>query len=121
MEKVAAAQVNQYLIKSAQVIRDLAAENKNLKAELANRDRHDQAEKIASVAVERGLVAEEEADTYAEHLANGGEDLKMIEDFVGRSPVGVPLGTLKEKTASAEHSTGEQDVLTAFLLGSDVG
>lgn len=119
MEKISAAQVNEYLLKCASTIRSQQAQIKDLQADKESRDRRDHAEKIASVAVDRGLLEAEEAAEYAEHLVKGDEDLKMVEDFMGRRAAGVPLGQVKEKTASAETGTGELDVLTAFLLSSD--
>ncbi len=121
LEKIGSAQVNEYMVKAAHILRSQSAEISTLKAKVASFERQKYAEKIASVAVERGVLAEDESDEYVERLASGGEDLKMVEEFVGRASHGLPLGRALEKTASTESETpvGE-DVLTNFLLNSDL-
>jgi len=121
LEKISAAQVDNILIKSASVIRQQDARIHELEAELARRDRREHAEKIAEVAVDRGIMDEDDAEEYAEKLASSAEDLTMVEEFVGRAAAGVPLGRSLEKVASdSEGGEGETDVLTAFLLTSDL-
>lgn len=122
MEKISSAQLDGYLVKAAQLLRAQQEEINSLKATVASFERREQAEKIASLAVERGALAEDEADEYAEHLATSDQDLKMVEDFVGRASHGLSLGKPLEKTASAEGSEGDGqvDVLTAFLMNSDL-
>ena len=108
------------------VVRKLTATNveiteHRLKTKIASYERKEQAEKIASIAVQRGIMAEDEAPEYAEHLASGGEDLKLVEEVVGRTSRALPLGKMLEKSASADNGNipvGE-DVLTNFLLSSD--
>ena len=80
------------------------------------------AEKIAHRAVERGIMDVDEADSYASDLAESSEDLDLVEDFVGRAAAGVPLGKTLEKTAADANGgeDGESDVLTTFLLSSDI-
>lgn len=121
LEKLSHVQVNEYMIKAAHALRGQQTKIASLEAKIAEFERKEQAEKIASIAVSRGVLAEDEANEYAERLASGGEDLKMVEDFVGRATNGLPLGRTLEKTASAEN--GEvpvgDDVLTNFLLNSD--
>jgi cell division septum initiation protein DivIVA len=121
LEKIAAAQVDEYMAKAASALRTLSTENAQLKTKIAEFERKEQAEKIASIAVDRGVLAEDEATEYAERLISGGEDLKMVEDFVRRSSGGLTLGKTLEKTASAENDVpeGQMDVLTRFLLGFD--
>jgi hypothetical protein len=118
LEKLSADQVNDYMIKAAGLLRAQQAQIHELEGELVTRGRRDHAEKIASHAVDRGIMSDDDAKTYAEHLVESDEDLKMVEDFVGRAAAGVPLGATLEKQASAEDSGGEADVLTAFLLSS---
>ena len=60
----------------------------------------------------------EEAEEYAQSLAQGDKDLDMVEEFVNRTAAGVPLSSSLQKTASASDSS-ESDVLTNFLLTSD--
>jgi hypothetical protein len=121
MEKVSSAQINEYMVKAASAIRSQAAEIRQLKEKIASHDRRDHAVKIASLAVERGALSEDSVDEYAEHLAKGGEDLKMVEEFVSRSSRGLPLGKTLEKTASADDGqVSGGDVLTEFLLNSDL-
>jgi len=120
MEKISSADVNAYMVKAAATLRGQAQQIVALKTKVASLERKEHAEKIASLAVERGALAVEEAQEYAENLATGAEDLKMVEDFVGRTSRSLSLGKTLEKTASAEGG-GEpgQDVLTTFLLSSE--
>ena len=121
LEKISSAQVNEYLAKAAHTIRTQKAEIERLEGVVATHDRRAHAEKVASLAVERGVLSEDSADEYAEHLATGGEDLKLVEEFVSRSARGLPLGKTQEKLASADDSRGAgEDVLTEFLLNSDL-
>lgn len=121
LEKISAEQVDNLLIKSASVIRSQDARIKELEADIARRDRRDHAEKIAHTAVDRGIMDEDDAEEYAEKLASSNENLTMVEDFIGRAAAGVPLGHSLEKVASeSEGGEGETDVLTAFLLNSDL-
>jgi hypothetical protein len=121
LEKISEAQVKHILIKSASALRNLRDENADLKRQLAERDRHDYAEKIASQAVDRGVIDPTEAADYAEKLASSAQDLKMVEEFVSHAAAGVPLGQTLEKTASDNYDGGDggTDVLTSFLLTSD--
>lgn len=121
MEKISAAQVNTILVKSAGELRRLSSENAELRAQLAQRERRDQAEKIAHMAVDRGVMDPTDATEYAEKLAASSDNLKVVEEFVGRAAAGVPLGKTLEKTASDNYEGGGgTDVLTAFLLNSDI-
>jgi len=122
LEKISAAQVNHILIKSAAELRSLRDENIELRRRLADRERHEHAEKIASLAVDRGIMDPTDAADYASGLASGQEDLGMVEDFVSRAAAGVHLGKTLEKTASdnLEGGEGGTDVLTSFLLTSDL-
>lgn len=122
LEKLSEAQVNHILIKSASALRSLRDENAELRRQLASRERRDHAEKIAHTAVDRGIMDPTDAMEYAEKLAHSAEDLEMVEEFVSRAAAGVPLGQTLEKTASDNFEGGEggTDVLTAFLLNSDI-
>lgn len=120
LEKISAAQINEMMVKAAHTLRNQQTKIAELQNKIQQFERKEQAEKIASIAVERGIMAEDEAPEYAEHLASGGEDLKLVEDFVGRSTRGLPLGKMLEKTASAESGdVAGDDVLTNFLLSSE--
>lgn len=121
LEKISAAQVNTILLKSAAELRTLRDENIQLRRQLADRERYEHAEKIASMAVDRGIMDPTDAADYASQLASGGTDLGMVENFVSKAAAGVPLGQALEKTASDNLSGGEDatDVLTSFLLSSD--
>ena len=120
LEKISAAQVDHIMTKAASTIRAQDARIRELEFELARRDRVDHAEKIASEAVNRGMMDIDEAEAYASDLANSQEDLKMVEDFVSRAAAGVPLGKTLEKVASdSSTGSGEADVLTSFLLSSE--
>lgn len=118
--KIGSAEVNATLIKAAGIMRNQQAEIARLKEELAVRDRATHAEKIASAAVERGIMDPTEATEYAKTLAAGEKDLEMVEEFVARTTPGVPLVSGLAKTASASHTNGDTDVLTSFLLSNDV-
>lgn len=118
MEKVSSTEVNATLIKAASALRSQQAEIVHLRNEIARRDRESRAEKIASSAVDRGIMDAEEAEEYAQSLAQGDKDLDMVEEFVNRTAAGVPLSSSLQKTASALDSS-ESDVLTNFLLTSD--
>lgn len=120
MEKISAAQIDHVMVKAAAELRSLSAENETLRLELASRDRRDHAEKIASVAVDRGIMAEEDAAEYASELSEGSDNLDLVESFVSRRAAGVPLGKSLEKVAhDTEGGDGAPDVLTTFLLSSD--
>jgi len=118
MEKTSSTEVNATLIKAASALRSQQAEITHLRSELARRDRESRAEKIASQAVDRGIMDAEEATEYAQSLAQGDKDLDMVEEFVNRTAAGVPLSSSLQKTASVSGSS-ESDVLTNFLLTSD--
>tara|TARA_Y100000310_G_C20503728_1_gene725326 strand:- start:383 stop:754 length:372 start_codon:yes stop_codon:yes gene_type:complete len=101
IQKIAAADLNHLLVKSAHVIRTQGAEIQELKQHLADKNRLDHAEKIASIAVDRGIMSEDNATEYASKLAESDRDLSMVEDFVSRnSGAGLPLGNEMSKTAS---------------------
>lgn len=118
MNKTASAEVNDTLIKAASALRAQQAELEYLRNQLAQRDREQRAEKIASQAVDRGIMEADEASEYAQSLAEGNENLDMVENFLSRTVAGVPLGSSLQKTASVSGASGD-DVLTNFLLTSD--
>jgi len=121
LEKISSAQVDDVMIKAASALRAQKARIEELEEIVSANARQRHAEKIASTAADRGIVAVEGGETYASELASGSEDLAMVEEFVGRAAAGVPLGRKLEKTA-ADHegvSDEESDVLTTFLLSSD--
>jgi hypothetical protein len=125
MEKVSEAQVNTILIKAASVLRTQETRIKELENKVAGYERLDHAEKIASAAVERGIMAADEAEAYAQDLANSDKDLKMVEDFVSRAAAGVPLGKMLEKVASEDREGGTEpgsaeSRFNDFLLTSDM-
>ena len=108
MEKISEAKINTILIKAASVLRTQGTRIKELENKVAGYERLDFAEKIASAAVERGIMAADEAEAYAQDLANSDKDLKMVEEFVGRAAAGVPLGKMLEKVASEDHEGGTE-------------
>lgn len=120
LEKISSADIDGFLVKAAATIRDQEATISKLRSDLAGKERHEHAEKIASAAVDRGIMDESEAKEYAESLATGDKDLSMVEEFVNRTAAGVPLGSALTKTASASlDDHGEPvDVLTAFLTNN---
>jgi F0F1-type ATP synthase assembly protein I len=118
LQKLSSADVDTIMIKAASALRAQDVRIAELEAEIARRDRIEHAQKIASAARERGVMDEDDAVEYAEKLASSDEDLTMVEDLVSRVAVGVPLGRAHEKVASA--GDDETDVLTAFLLNSDL-
>lgn len=121
LEKLSAAQVNNFMVKAASLLRKQQARIAELEGEKAAWERREHAEKIAHQAISRGIMSEDEADKYAEKLAGSSDDLNMVEEFVNRAAAGVPLGKTLEKTASDDHDNrdGQVDVLTAFLLSSE--
>lgn len=118
--KIGSAEVNATLIKAASTLRTLQADNDQLRAQLAIGARRDHAEKIASSAVERGIMDPEEARDYADSLTEGDKDLAVVEDFVTRTAAGVPLGASLQKEASAESGDMDSDILTSFLLTNEI-
>ncbi len=110
------------MIKAASALRSLQLENNRLKEELAKRDRADHATKIASSAVERGIMEADEASDYAQTLLESDKDLDIVEDFVSKTVSGIPLGSGLAKTASENLSYGDgsADVLTAYLLSNEI-
>lgn len=119
--KIGSAEVNATLIKAAAALRDLSAENDRLRVTIASTDRRDYAVKIASSAVNRGIMDPEEAKDYANSLTESDKDLSMVEEFVNRAAAGLPLGNSLQKTASVEGTQdGEADILTSFLLTNEI-
>ena len=127
LTKIAASEVNGLLLKSAHELRRVSAENAALREQLAGRQREDHAEKIASIAVGRGIMSEDQAAGYARTLASSERDLNMVEDFVARgNGVGLALGEDVEKTASdntLDVSGGSEADrrFVGFLMSSDLG
>ena len=126
MRKIAGAELDGILIKTAAALRSLQAENDDLRRQLAARDRQDHAEKIAHVAVQKGMMSEDAASEYADSLASSDKDLSMVEEFVTRgNGTGVPLGREIEKVAS-DHTLADPNGSQAeadfanFLLTSDL-
>ena len=117
MNKLSFENIDRTMIKAASVIRSQNKEIQRLNDIIASRTRIDHAEKIASVAVERGLMDIEEAKDYASDLARSERDLGVVEDFVSRTAAGTPLSSGIKKVA---HDNGEIDVLTSFLLTNDL-
>jgi hypothetical protein len=124
MDKIAAAELDSLLIKSANVIRSQQGRIQELEAQVANQDRQDHAEKIASIAVDRGIMSEDRASDYAAQLASSERDLGMVEEFVSHNNgAGVPLGDEFEKHAhaSSDETVGAAEAaFNNFLLTSDV-
>jgi len=124
LNKLGGAEVNGILKQAAATLRSQQARIAELEAAQASQARLEHAEKIASVAVDKGVLEAEDASEYARSLAGGDKDLDVVEDFVSRTVAGVSLGDALQKTASDGSSgldgTGE-DVLTRFLLNSNVG
>ena len=120
MEKISSEQINATLVKTAQVLRSQQSEIATLKETIAQYERKSQAEKIASVAVERGMVADAEEADYAERLAQGDKDLSVVEEVVSQQAAGVPLGSDLQKLASEDMDSGDADVLSQFLLTSEI-
>ena len=119
MLKIAEAEVNATLIKAAGLLDSQQTRIHELEQELQIRDRAEHAEKIASVAVSRGIMEEDEASEYAQSLVTGDKDLDMVEEFINRTAAGVTLGNPLEKDASVTVDDGS-DVLTDFLLSTDI-
>ena len=120
MNKLSSESVDNLLIKAASALRSQNHEIARLQEQLDWYERNNHAEKIASQAVERGIMDPTEAGEYAKTLAEGGRDLSMVEEFISNSTVGVPLGSGLAKTASDYGGSGETDPLTEFLLTSDI-
>ena len=119
--KIGSAEVNATLIKAAAALRDLSSENERHRVTIASTDRRDYAVKIASSAVNRGIMDPEEAKDYANSLTESDKDLSMVEEFVNRAAAGLPLGNSLQKTASVEGTQdGEADILTSFLLTNEI-
>ena len=116
--KLGSAEINATMLKAAGALRSQQIEIERLRTELASIGRNRYAEKIASTAVERGIMDPDEAKDYAQQLADGDKDLEIVEDFVKRASGGIPLVEGLQKEASAGSS--ETDVLTSFLLSNDV-
>tara|TARA_R100000149_G_C5801154_1_gene88370 strand:- start:299 stop:655 length:357 start_codon:yes stop_codon:yes gene_type:complete len=117
MIKLSFESIDRTMIKAASIIRAQNAEINRLKEIIDSRSRFDHAEKIASVAVERGLMGLDEAKDYASDLAQSEKDLGIVEDFVTRTAAGTPLSSGIKKVAN---DNGEIDILTSFLLTNDL-
>ena len=117
MDKLSFESIDRAMIKGASIIRAQNKEIQRLNEIIQSRTRIDHAEKIASVAVEKGLMGREEAKDYASDLARSEKDLGIVEDFVSRTAAGTPLSSGIKKVA---HDNGGTDVLTTFLLTNDL-
>ena len=120
LSKIGSAEINATLVKAASILREQHAEIERLRGEAAERTRLDHAEKIATAAVDRGIMEADDAREYTRTLLESGKDLEVVEEFVNRAAVGFPLSSSLQKTASVEGSPGETDVLTNFLLTNDI-
>ena len=123
--KIAAADLDHLLVKSASIMRAQEAEISSLRAQLAGKDRESHAEKIASIAVERGIMSVDDAESYAKSLAASTRDLSMVEEFVSKSTgPGMNLGEDLHKEASADSDLPIGDTpegrFASFLLSSDL-
>lgn len=122
MDKIASVKdVEAVLTKTAGVCRQLAAENRDLRTQLASYQRRDELSKIASQAVERGTLEEDDVPNFVDRWSKDETPLEVLTDFVGRTPPGVPLARLDEHEKVASADGDETDVLTAFLTSTDVG
>lgn len=121
MNSIETSDIDTVMIKAASALRSLQRENQSLRDELLKRDRQEHATKIASSAVERGMMDVNEASDYAQTLVESNKDLDIVEDFVSKTVTGIPLGSGLAKTAS-DHSImgGSTDVLTAYLLSNEI-
>ncbi len=125
LTKIGSAELNGLLIKSAAAIRDLSAENEQLRAQLAKKDRREHAVKIASVAVERGIVAEDAQAEYAQTLASGSRNLDDVEELVSHAAAGLPLGELTKEAADGDGASGvvpgaAEQKFASFLTNSGI-
>ncbi len=121
MNKLSAAQFNHILIKTAEQLEQQQAYIQHLEQQLAGHARQQHAEKVASMAVDRGIVSPDDEEAYAAKLARGEDDLALVEDFVQRSVSGLPLGADGELSKSASVAGGEGgDAISSFLLSSDL-
>ena len=117
MTKLSSENIDRTMIKAASILRSQNQEIGRLQGIIASRSRVDHAEKIASVAVDRGFMDIEEAKDYVSDLVHSEKDLGVVEDFVSRTAAGSPLSSGLKKVASYN---GENDVLTSFLLTNDL-
>ena len=124
MRKLASQDLDGLLIKSAATIREQNQEIARLRGQLAGHARQAHAEKIASAAVDRGILDADEATSYAEDLANGDRDLGAIEDLVSRSSSGVPLGEMRKVASDDSYSPSDgnsaEDRFLNSLLATDL-
>tara|TARA_Y100001973_G_C5144728_1_gene304810 strand:+ start:449 stop:805 length:357 start_codon:yes stop_codon:yes gene_type:complete len=117
MIKISAEEINRSLYKAASVMRKQQEEINRLNEILQSKSRFEHAEKIASTAVERGFLNTDDAKDYASSLASSEKDLEIVEDFVSRTAMGVPLSAGIKKVAQ---DNGGTDILTTFLLTNDI-
>lgn len=119
--KIAAEQIDGLMVKAAHTIRTQQARISHLEGQLAGKERHEHAEKIASAAVDKGIMDPTDADEYAQTLAAGDKDLDMVEDFVSQTVVGVSLGESLQKVASVEGADGDtpEDAFVNSLMSSE--
>ena len=118
MIKISEAEAKQIFLKAASVLRQQEARIHELELEKAQRLRGDHAEKIAAKAVERGIMDEDEAESYAQQLRDSDKDLSIVEDVVGHAAAHAPVGDLLKQAADV--GSAEQDVLTQYLLTTDL-
>ena len=119
MNKIAAEDLNQPLLKAASVMRGQQSEISRLRVELGRRDRNDHAQKIASLATERGMMGDSESRDYAQQLVDSGQDLSVVENVISNTAAGFPLGSTLSKPAADDTVHGD-DVLTTFLLTEQI-
>lgn len=114
MEKISKVKVQELLKTSAQAIRTLSEENKELQSKVAQYETGDKITKIASMMVDRGMAMD--ALSAAESVRSSldaGTPLATIETAVSLRAKTSPFGEVSfEKEASAPGT----DPLTAFLV-----
>jgi len=124
LEKISAEDIDRVFLKCASTIRSQGAEIARLQAQVAGHERKARAEKIASTAVERGIMDPTQADEYAESLTTGDEDLDQVESFMNKASAvsGLPLGESLLKSASVVEDgveSAEERFETALLSSDD--
>ena len=97
-------QIDDLFEKCAAELRSLGEENRELRKQLALRDREERVTKLASDLAHQGVFEEDGAREYVQALADKGMDLDMAETFFNHTAPGLALD-MSKLAGDADHSS----------------
>lgn len=113
MIKLSQEQVGQVAGQAARAIRELAAENNQLKEKVASWERRERAEKIASEMQAKNLDPDTSFADKVQKLMSSNQDLDVVEQAVGLASQQVKLAALTDLPGSPSDAASafEQAIL----------